>query len=296
MERSAWLEFGATFREAGIQWLRERCVLHGSALAFGAVFALAPLFVIVITIANGLAEHGAVERVFIGQLENSIGPQAAGALKAMIDASRHNAEAGTFAGPLAWLVLVGTAVGVCFTVQDSLNLIWHVRPKPASHWHHVVRRQTVGMAIAFFLGLIGIAAFALVAVVIVALSGSGAAPPAGRTWLLQLLIALASFAIITPLIAIVFRYLPNERVNWRDVWAGAALAAALVLAGQWLIAAFLSMARMANSYGAAAASFLALMMWIFISTLIFYFGAVFTRVSERRRRERGEIAGEDPFN
>lgn len=271
-------------------------MLHGSALAFGAVFALAPLFVIVITIASHLAEHGMVERVFIGQLEKSVGPQAGTALRAMIDASRHNAERGTLASPLAWAVLVGTAVGVCFTVQDSLNVIWHVAPRPQANWHQAVLRKTIGMAIAFSLGLVGIAAFTLVAIVIVALSDSGVAPPTGRTWLVQLLIALASFAIITPLIAMIFRFLPNERVNWRDVWSGAVIAAALVLAGQWIIAVYLAKARMANSYGAAAASFLALMMWIFVSTLVFYYGAVFTRVSERRRRKRGELIGDDPPN
>ena len=152
------------------------------------------------------------------------------------------------------------------------------------------------MVIAFGLGLLGIAAITLIAVVIVALSASGAAPATGPTWFVQFLIALAAFAIITPLIAIIFRYLPNERVSWRDVWSGATIAGALVLSGQWLIAVYLSEARMANSYGAVAASFLALMLWIYISALVFYYGAVFTRVSETRRRERAELSGEDPPN
>jgi membrane protein len=289
MRQSGWVEFGATFREAGVEWLHERCLLHGGALAFGAVFALAPLFVIAITIAGHLAEHGAFERLVIAQLQKSFGTQAGTALQVMIDASRHNAEAGGLASPVAWAILVGTVAGVCLTMQDSLNLIWHVQPKRGALWHQALRRQTIGMAIAFCVGLVGIAAFTLVAVVIVALSESGVAAETGRISHLQLLIALASFAIITPLIAIIFRFLPNARVDWRDIWAGAAMAAALLLAGQWLIARYLSEARMANSYGSAAASFLALMVWIFMSALVFYFGAVFTRVSEKRRRERHDL-------
>ena len=76
-------------------------MLHGSALAFGAVFALAPLFVIVITVASHVAEHTQVERAVIGELEKSIGPQAGTALQTMIDASRHNTETGALASPLA---------------------------------------------------------------------------------------------------------------------------------------------------------------------------------------------------
>ncbi len=110
MRRSNLAELGATLREAGIRWFQDRCLLHGSALAFGAVFALAPLFVVVIAIANHLAEHRLVERVFIGQVEHSVGPQAGTALDAMIIASRHNAESGFIVSPLAWALLVGTAV------------------------------------------------------------------------------------------------------------------------------------------------------------------------------------------
>ncbi len=290
MRRSELVELGATLREAGICWLNDRCMLHGSALAFGAVFALAPLFVIVVEITNHLVDHRIVEGAFIGQIQHSIGPQAAGALRAMIDASRHNTAAGTLAHPIAWALLIGTACGVFFTVQDSLNIIWHVEGATHPTWHHAARAQTVTMVTAFGLGLVGIAAVTMLAVVVVGLSASPTASPAVQSWTVQVPIALASFVILTPVIAVIFRYLPAVRTAWPDVWSGAALAAALFLFGQWIIAFYLSKARMESSYGAAA-SYLAMLMWIFISTLVFYYGAEFTRISAKRRGERGAGPG-----
>lgn len=271
-------------------WLKDRCLLHGSALAFGAVFALAPLFVIVVEITNHLADHHIVEGAFIAQIQHSIGPSAS-ALRAMIDASRRNTAAGSLAHPIAWALLVGTACGVFFTVQDSLNVIWHVEGKSHATWRHAARAQTVTMVTAFGLGLVGIAAVTMLAIVVVGLAGSPTAPAAAQAWTVQIPIALASFVILTPVIAVIFRYLPAVRTDWPDVWSGAAIAAALFLFGQWVVAFYLSKARMESSYGAAA-SYLAMLMWIFISTLVFYYGAVFTKVSAERRRKRTERANE----
>jgi membrane protein len=254
-------------------WLDDRAPTLAGALSFSTIFALAPLLVIIMEITGFFVNSDQIQQHLINQASHSVGSESAIALQAMVKASRANVKTSAFFGVIGWLTLVGAASGVFLTLQDALNIVWHVEVKKNEPLLKVIRERAGALLMVFvmaFLLILTFAGDATIAVVVTFLSNNSLV--AQFAWLLQLASTIASLAIATVLFALAFKVLPQVQLLWRNVWEGALVSAVLFVAGQWAIALLLKIAGLTNGYGAAG-SVLALLMWIYVSSMFLFFGA-----------------------
>jgi membrane protein len=274
----AGLVWGLT-KEAIIGWRTHRESRVAAALAFYALFSIAPGLIIVISVASwAIGEPAARDEAF-ATIQNVVG--AKGAEFAIALSDRANREFSGTAGTLIGLATVLFGASVLFSeLLHALNEIWNVVPKAG----RVIRRFLYGRIIAFVMViLIGILlGFAVAANALL----SGLGELAGQ-WLqvphlaLRALTLGATFCLMTLIFAAMFKFLPRTEIAWGDVWVGAAVTALLSSAGNYLIGVYLGRGSIASVYGAAGSLFLVLL-WVFYSFRVFLLGAKFTEVYSRQ--------------
>jgi membrane protein len=272
---SVWTLVKDTFHA----WSEDKATRLASSTAYYTLFSLAPLLVIAIAIAGFfLAQsQGTVQQQLNQQITALVGDKAASAIQGMVSNSyKNNSDViATIVGVV--LLLVG-ASGVFSSLQDSLNTIWEVKPDP-----HGGIRQTIFNRIFSFAMVLVIGFLLLVSLIASwALSFIGvffqSLLPAGISGLvIQLINLVVSFAVITLLFALIYKVLPDVSVNWRNIWIGAAFTALLFVIGRELIGLYLSRSSATSVYGAAG-SLVVILLWVYYSAMILYFGAEFTQV------------------
>lgn len=262
-----------------------------AAIAFTTIFSIAPLLIITIAIAGqvlGFTQsphpHTRIENTLLLHVERAAGRDAAIAVRSMVDASFGKARAGIVAQTIGWITFLIGASGVFAAVQDALNTVWHVEPAKRPLWITIRDRvASLGMLLAIgFLLLVSFLASAAIA--FVSNNLASALPFAGAGVAFAVANWIVSFAVISALFAMMYKFLPDATVEWRDVWAGAGATALLFVIGQTLIGWYLGFAGTASAYGVAGA-FLALLLWIYYSAMVLLFGAEFTRVFASSRGE-----------
>jgi membrane protein len=255
-----------------------------AALSYSTIFALAPVFLIVIALVgqvlgltNGGHGHHLVEDQLLEAIKRSAGQAAADTVKQMVTAAYgHRAQSG-IAQVIGWITLLLGAAGLFAALQDALNTVWHVEPPKKPLWTAVRDRlASIGMLLAIgFLLLVTTALNAVIAYVATYVAHALPFPGAGLVF--ALINWIVSLAIVTLLFALMYKYLPDAKIEWRDVWTGALVTAVAFVVGQALIAFYLGRAGVASAYGAAG-SLLVLLLWVYYSSMILLFGAEFTRV------------------
>lgn len=262
-----WTMLKQTFSD----FSEDDCLSLAGALAFYTALSLAPLLVILLRIASLLGE-GTQESI-VKQIESVVGGQAASAVKMIIDSSEQPGW-GSVAGILSLIVLLFSATGVFAQLQASLNRIWDVQAKPSEGMWGWIRKRllSVGMIMAIaFLLLVSLAVSAAIGVIV----PQGGVP-------LQVVNMVVSLAVFVLLFAMMYKYLPDVKIQWRDVWTGAVVTAVLFAVGKFLIGLYLAHSSTASSYGAAG-SLLVLLIWVYYSSLLVFIGAEFTQVNARLR-------------
>lgn len=266
----------SAFRE----WWQDNIIRYSASLAFYTIFSLAPLLLIMVEVVGLVFTKTQVETEMIRQLEILIGPQGAEVAR---DAMKNFGL--TSYNPLAAVIGVLTvllgATAVFAELQTALNKIWDVKVNPdRSLFKHLIRQRLRSLGI-----VVGVGFLLMVSLIISALLGflqsHSASGISGVAWLWRMLHTGASFFIIMLLFAMIYRYLPDVDLTWRDVGVGAAITAVLFTTGKFLIGTYLSRATIAGAYGAAG-SLVVLLVWVYYSALISFFGAEFTQVYTRR--------------
>lgn len=260
-----------TFRE----WNEDKVPQLGAALAFYTALSIAPLLVLSLRIAASIFGDEAARGEIEHQIHSLIGEQGALAVQAMLQ-SANQPESGTVATVFSLITLLFGASGVFGQLQDSLNTIWEVTPKGDRGAWGIVQDRFLSIAM-----VMGVAFLLLVSLVISAvLSFAGNHSihwPAEFQVASQAVNFLISLAVFTGIFAMMFKYLPDARIAWRDVWLGAAITAVLFTTGKLAIGLYLGKSSIASSYGVAG-SLIVLLVWVYYSAQIVFFGAEFTQV------------------
>ncbi|MBV8370986.1 MAG: YihY/virulence factor BrkB family protein [Candidatus Eremiobacteraeota bacterium] len=255
-----------------------------AALSYTTIFALAPVFLIVIAVAgevlgltNGGHGHHLVEDQMLEAIKRSAGQEAADSVKQMVTAAYGHRKQGGIAQVVGWITLLLGAAGLFAALQDALNTVWHVEPPKKPLWTAIRDRiASIGMLLAIgFLLLVTTAINAAIAYVSTYVAHALPFPGAG--FVFALVNWLVTLAIVTLMFGLMYKYLPDAKIEWRDVWTGALVTAVLFVVGQALIAFYLGRAGVASAYGAAG-SLLVLLLWVYYSSMILLIGAEFTRV------------------
>jgi membrane protein len=267
--------FGSLLKDAFNAWLDAKAPRLGAALAFYAVVSMAPLLVFILWAAALVFGPDAAAGRLAGQVEGVVGQPMADALQEMIrNASRpwH----GTWHTILGAAMLLFGASGVFAELQDAMNTIWQVTPRPGRWWMTILRDRflsflmVMGVCILLLLSLVATAALAFLE-----RRWTPAQLPGGP-WLWPGLNLGVSFVIVTLLFALILKVLPDATVRWRDVWLGAAVTALLFTLGKYVLGLYLARGDVTSGYGAAG-SLLVVLLWVYYASQILLFGAALTR-------------------
>jgi membrane protein len=261
---------------AAKEWSRDKCPQLGAALAYYTVFSLAPLVLVLLGV-FGLIYGGSEQarQKILEQLRYLIDPSG---VKVFQDIANSAAEpkAGILATAIGILIALFGASGIFGQLQDALNTIWAVKPKPGQGIWGFIRARFLSFA------MVGGVCFLLLVSLTVENLMRGlhsylqSIVPGGH-YLGLAVFYVFDLAIIVLLFAMLFRYLPDAKIAWRDVWTGAILTAILFVIGKFLLGLYLGSGAAGSAYGAAS-SLVTLLLWIFYSAQILLFGAEFTKV------------------
>ena len=255
--------------------------LLSGAIAFYAALAIAPLGVVALLIASLVMSETAAREELVGQLDVFLGTEMATFVVDSIVALTD--QAASYAAPIfGALFMLYVSARLFSMLRRALNHMWGIRPKLFVHATRREKRQLVERRLLAF-GMVLVFGSSLIALVALHSGASAAAHFFGdHTYMLTLAEFTSAFAVLAPLIALVYRWLPDAEIAWRDVWVGAGATCFLVLVGSFLIGIYLGQVSPASVYGVAG-SLIVLLLWIYYTTQIFLMGAVFTRAWARRR-------------
>ena len=260
-------------------WYEDRAQRIGAALAYYTIFALAPGLVIVMALAGLMLGPGAESQI-IEQIRDLIGKLGAAAIEATIRSAR-NETLGATGTALALIPLVFGLWGVFGELQDGLNTIWGVTPKPGRRIRDILKERFWSFAMVVGIGFVLLVSLVLSAWLAAVGTYVGSLLPAPATGL-EALNFVISFVVITGSFALIFKLLPDVKIAWRDVWLGAAVTSLFFTVGKFLIGLYLGKSAVASAYGAAG-SLVIIVVWVYYSAQILLFGAEFTKVWTKRR-------------
>jgi membrane protein len=265
------------------RWNAHNAPRLGASLAYYALLSLAPLSILLVAIASLLFSRSAAESNFLRQLERVIGSSGAQTLRTVIDASHHPGS-GAIAGIAAAGALFFGASGVFVELRNSLNLIWGVPEVPWS-WRGLIIQRLVSFVTIVILGGLLLISLLLTAVLGVIGRFLGDLIPAGTIAGGEILNLLVSPLIIAALFALIFKFVPDAPIAWRDVLGGAVVTSILFSLGRTGLSFYLRTAGVGSVYGAAG-SVVALVVWVYYSAQIFFFGAILTCIYAERHGSR----------
>lgn len=276
------------FRDAVMAWIDDRAPSMGAALAYYTLFSIAPLLLIVISVAGAVFGTEAAQGEIFRQLRGLLGAEGATAIEGLLASVGQGGRAGTGTLIGGVLLLVG-ATTVFAELQDALDRIWRAPKQPARPgWWNLLRQRLLSFGL-----ILGVGFLLMVSLVVSALMaawGRWWAPWFGElAWLLGAVNALLGFAMTSALFAMIYKFMPSVRVAWRDVLLGAVVTAALFTAGKSLIALYIGTTAVASGFGAAG-SLVVLLVWVYGSAQVFLLGAEVTRLVSQRRGTPAGVA------
>lgn len=252
----------------------------GAALAFYTVFSLAPLLIITISIAGLVFGQEAAQGQIFDQLRGLIGAASAEAVEDVVQNANARPATGVLTAIVGFVTLLFGASGVFGQLQTSLNAIWDVEPKPGRGLFGIVRDRILSFGFILVVGFLLLVSLLLTAAIAFVGEGFGGMFPAIEI-LVQIINSILSLVVITLLFAMIFKFMPDAKIAWRDVWIGAFITAALFTVGKLVLGLYLGKSGVGSSYGAAG-SLIVLLLWVYYSSQIVFFGAEFTRAYANR--------------
>jgi membrane protein len=276
--RHVWDLISATFSE----WIEDKAQRLGAALAYYAVFSLAPLLVIVVAISDRIYHFNSLDQIH-SEVAGIIGDNAADAVVATMRTLQdaHHTGAATI---LSILVILIGATGAFGSLQDAMNTIWEVTPKRRHFLADLLRTRLVSFIMVFCFCLLLILSLAASAALAVASRHYGALYPQTTTFW-RIADYTLSLILTTLVFATLYKVLPDVRLHWSDVSIGAVATAILFTLGRIPLSLYLKHSTLSSAYGAAG-SVMVLLAWIYYSAQILFLGAEFTQVYAKRRGTR----------
>jgi membrane protein len=278
MNRTSLKSVVSLMKDTISEWLDDRAMSLAASLAFYTVLSLAPLLILAVSVAGMFFGESAARGEITQQLRNMLGADAGSAIESILAHTKepHANLIGTVVG---LVVLFFGASGVFSELQDSLNAIWEVKPKPGAGVKNLIKARAFSFAMVLAVAFLLLVSFLLSAAINIVGKVVDEGLPGGVALWTGVNIVI-SFGIITLLFALIFKVVPDAKIRWRDVWYGAAFTALLFTIGKALIGLYLGHAGVGSPYGAAG-SLVVLVVWVYYSAQILFLGAEFTQVYAR---------------
>lgn len=262
-------------KNASNGFIDDKVMKLSGALSFYMIFSMGPLLLIIITMCSIFFGRAAVEGKVYTQLERFVGHDTAAQLQSII---QHAAISGksTLATIIGVIFLLIGASSVFAEMQDSINMIWGLKPKPKSGWIAFLKNRLLSFSIIVSLGFLLLVSLSFSALVEAFGNHLKLIIPGISVILVYVINFCITVGITTFIFAVVFKVLPDAEIKWKDVTIGSVATMVLFLFGKFAISFYISKSNVGSTYGAAG-SLIILLLWIYYSAMIVYFGAEFTK-------------------
>ncbi|HEX4169702.1 MAG TPA: YihY/virulence factor BrkB family protein [Bryobacteraceae bacterium] len=275
-------------KETYSRWSDHQAPRLGASVAFYSILSFAPLMVLITAVIALVFGHESAQGALVGEARQLIGEHGAETVQTLLKNAQKPAS-GAFASVVAFITLLFGASGVFTELQDALNLMWDAKGNTTSGFMGMIKQRLFSFGMVLSVGFLLLALLVISAGLAYIGHSFGQLIPMPPV-ILQLVNFVVSFAVIAGMFALMFRYVPAAKVSWKDVGVGAVGTAFLFTIGKQLLGLYLGKASVASTYGAAG-SLVAVIVWIYYSAQIFFFGAEFTHLySERHGVQSGSAA------
>lgn len=264
------------FKKAAQAFVEDNALKLSASLSYYMVFALGPIILIVITLAGSFFGQDAVQGKVYAELSKLLGAEAAQQIELIIRNTTGSHES-TVGATIGIVALFLGATGVFGEIQDSINYIWSVKAKPQKGWLRFIVNRLLSFSIIISMGFILMVSLMVHAVMDILSSRLTKMFSEGTVYIVYTVNLLLIFIVITVLFAAIFKILPDAKIKWKDAFIGASITAVLFLLGKFLIGYYLGNSNIGIVYGTAA-SIIFILLWVYYSSVILYFGAEFTRM------------------
>ena len=246
-----------------------------ASLAYYTVYSLGPLLIVIIFLCSIFLGREAVEGTIYQQIQGFVGDDAAKQIQDIIKNASITGK-GTVAATIGIITLLIGATTVFGEIQDSINDIWGLKPKPKQGWLKLIKNRLLSFGIIGSLGFLLLVSLAVTAFVEVIGKQLRSIFPDIAVAVFYVINLVLTLGVTTLLFAVIFKVLPDAQIKWKQVWAGAIFTSVLFMIGKFAISFYISKSEVGSTYGAAG-SLVILLVWIYYSSIILYFGAVFTK-------------------
>lgn len=265
----------ALLRRAGEAWIADNAPRLGAALAFYTLFSLAPVLIVTVSLAGVVFGDKAAQGEIVRQFQGLIGTQGAIAIETIIQSTNRPAL-GVFATTFGVLAIFIGASGAFNELQDALDMIWKVDNRTKSFWTVTIKQRLLSLGLVLATGFLLLTSLVVTAFLSATEKYISNLLPKSLV-LLESIYLVFSFCMITLLFALIFKFIPDTAIPFRDVWMGAAVTSILFTVGKVIIGFYLGHSALTSAYGAAA-SLVIFLIWIYYSAQILLFGAELTHV------------------
>ena len=264
------------FKSAGNGFIDDNAFKLAASLSYYTVFALGPLLIIIMSLTGVFFGKEAVQGKIYFQLNGLVGSEAALQIQEIIK-NIQLSQSTTTGAIIGGIILLIGATGVFTEMQDSINYIWSVKAKPKKSWLKFLTNRLLSFSLVIGMGFLLLVSLIINALLNLVSERLTRLFPNSSIDLFTSLNMVIMVISITGLFAVIFKVLPDATISWKDALIGAVLTAALFLLGKLLIGYYLGKANLGVTYGTAA-SIIILLIWVYYSSLILFFGAEFTKM------------------
>ncbi len=272
LENKIWFLLNETLN----QFMSDRATKLSASLSYYTIFSLPPLLIIIIYLAGIFFGAEAVRGEIFGQINELVGNEAAMQIQEIIKNIKLSNNSG-FAATIGIITLLLGATGMFVELQDSINLIWGLKAKPKRRLIIFLKHRLMSFSIIISMGFLLLVGLIVNSLIDILIKRTRSFFPDITVFLFYALNTAVLFIIITLLFTVIFRTLPDGRVGYKDAILGAAFTALLFVVGKSVIGAYIGSSSIASIYGVAG-SLIVILLWVYYSAIILYFGAEFTKV------------------
>ncbi|HAJ26927.1 MAG TPA: ribonuclease BN [Syntrophus sp. (in: bacteria)] len=261
-------------------FMEDRALTMSAALAYYTVCAMAPLLIILISLASLFFGEAAINRKLFQEINGLVGNQIALQIQDIIRRISLQNDS-TFAVILGVIALFIGATGVFIEIQDSMNQIWRVKAKPEKGWKKMLINRVLSFSMVISLGFLLIASLIINGLILALSALLTQYFPDLTILVINIFNVALTFIIISVLFAVIFKFLPDVEIDWKDVRIGAFFTVTLFIVGKFIIGIYIEKVAPGSAYGAAG-SIIVILVWVYYTSAILYFGAEFTQVYSER--------------
>jgi len=275
MSRLNWKGIKQVFKDSFTGFSEHKITKLSGSLAYSTVFSMAPLLIVIISLCSIFLGREAVEGRIYEQLDGFVGTDAAAQLQQIIKNATINGKSG-IAVALGVITLLIGATAVFSEIQDSINIIWGVKPKPKKGWLNLLKSRFLSFSIIVALGFLLLVSLAVSSLIEGFSNHLQSRFPTLTVVSLYIINYILTLLITSLIFAVIFKVLPDATIKWKDIFIGAVCTAILFMIGKLLISLYISQKNIGTTYGAAG-SLVILLIWIYYSSLILFIGAEITK-------------------